>query len=315
MKRTTNVKIILTIAFFLVSIILLTKNAWSNNTISNEITIEELREINYYDFVKDFNSVYATDSEQAYYFEAATWYNNLVSKEELEEIKNRKNRKYEIALSEEKLSKDELLAKFLPTVVSITINAKLENDNNYFIRFGGNVYDITDDAIYIITCSHPFNTTWSLGKEYKKTNYIDVMFIDGSTIRLDENCFYRAKGNDLGLIKINIELIHEETLNVLKSINIDNMFLISFENVIGYTVRCSNDVSCYSVYDFTCERAKKYGYSDKILYGYGSMIEGCSGIGIFDTYGNYMGYCENSHYVRYFTIFPDFYNLLLESGY
>lgn len=285
------------------------------NNVDDYITMEELRKINYYDFVKSYDSSIATDNEKAYYREARTWYNYNITKDELEEIKNKKNDECEISISDKELTKDELLEKFLPTVVSLRLNFTTIDHQVHNLGFGGNIYDITDDAIYIITCSHSFDSTWMGYEELKEYNYMQIMFIDGTKIEVNSECFYIPKGNDLALIKINKELLEQETLDIIKSINIDNMYLMSFSNSLTYTVRYSDDVSSYNVYDYTCDEVEDWGYHNKILNGHGSLVNGCSGMGLFDMHGNYIGYCENGILVRYFTIFPDFYTLLLESGY
>lgn len=271
--------------------------------------------VNYYDYIKTFSFANDnTDVELEFYQTASTWFNPNIQKDLLDSVKTMKNKEYEIEISDKPLTQDEIIEKILPTYVSIKWGCTLDGERyNSFIN--GNIYDITNDYIYIITCSHMFDTQFYYGLSYDKTNNIEITFIDGTNITVQEDCFYYLENNDLGLIKINKSLLSNDTLNIIKSINIENMYLIPLENnATLYNIHYNASNKVFTNHIFNYEKVLTYN-GTKELCGNSDLTNGCSGGGMFDSYGNYFGFCENSYYIRYFQIFPDFEELLRQSSY
>ena len=230
------------------------------------------------------------------------FYNENLTEEYMQEIINKKNKDVEITINDNGYSQEELDAIILSTYVFCT----LQNNQNGIIAFSGNIYDITDDYIYILTCNHGIVRNSSEKEmEHYDINNMQVKFIIGHEIDVNLNNILIDNKYDLALIMVETKDIPKETLEIIKSINIENLYKKDFINVSLYLKAYSLMNGLYESY---------YGLSQEKIMGSlkvdENTIDGCSGGGFFDVYGHY--YVVRQGVVVHCQIFPNFYELILQ---
>jgi len=236
-----------------------------------------------YIFNEDINS---TDGEYLYSLS--------ITKELLDEIYNSKHNDYEIPLNFNGYTTNELSSLVLSTSTTIWY----ANDENNFNFLNGNIYDIDDNYIYIISCSH------GIGKENDfSLDNLRVRFISEEVIK---PIYVKKPRGDFSLIVVDKKSLSNETLNVIKSINTKYLYqtLVEELKVYGFMYNAHT----YSEYNATIENRLAFSLR---LYN-SNLKNGASGGGMFDIYGNYYGCVKSLNCLTYSNIFPDFYNAILE---
>lgn len=213
-------------------------------------------------------------------FANCQFYQDYFSTGLLEEMSNNKNKDYEMEVGIYE-TEDEMLEEYFKTFLLIVCDFYDVDDNKIKTNAGsGNIYDIDDEYMYIITCVHI-----TRNKKSDELQKITIRFVDDTLLELEPDYLITPNNDiDIALIKIPLSLINESTLSIVKTINISHAYtgsLSEFENSILY---------CYRF------RQHKYEVSyvhnmENTIYGFSckdnNINDGTSGGGIIDKDGNY----------------------------
>lgn len=218
-----------------------------------------------------------------------------------------KNKDIEVTLNPNGYTPEELVAEILPTTVRIhnTLYGK-----KYF--FNGNVYDIDDDYIYILTCRHGFvDEKMPSNEELNENNYFrKIAFFNDVSITPTSYKVFIAKNLDIALIVLDKNEIPQDTLIQLKSVNLNNLYSINPYKTNNYLIAYTNSDKHYecSQIEFvesSCTYALEY---NKFIY----IKDGWSGSGVFDAYGNYTAMTSNLSNFAYYNIPSAIYQIMKE---
>lgn len=200
-------------------------------------------------------------------------------KEQIAWLSSYKNSDVEMQFNENGYSEDDLFTEMLPTSVMLIHQ---DEDNKYgpiVIQTSGNIYDIDEDYIYVITCGHQFQSD---------VNYenIIVYFCDKTFVEITPQDMVDL-GCDAYMFKISKDDVSTETLSLLKSINISHSFDYPADELENLRLYCYKWDIQNKIYR-TCYMENFDYVNYAILYANESnVLDGCSGGGLFDKYGNY----------------------------
>lgn len=197
-----------------------------------------------------------------------------------ETMASNKNKDYEMQVGVYE-TYDEMVAEYIKTFVSIKVDFYDTYANE--MRFGvgsGNIYDIDDEYMYIITCMHIMHAN---NNDEIKEFYI--RFVDDTTITIDASSLYRREDKkDIALIKIPLSYLSSDTLNIVKTINIENMYNIPLDDFLNSTFYCYRYRD--NIYNVSyIENITEIGGS--FVLDNNKIEKGASGGGIVDIQGNY----------------------------
>lgn len=207
------------------------------------------------------------------------FYNKYYGDGLLEEMASNKNKDYEMEVGVYE-TYDEMVAEYFKTFVSIKADFYDTYANE--MRFGigsGNIYDIDDKYMYIITCMHiMMNNNNDEIKEFY------IRFVDDTRVTIGSECLYTREDEiDIALIKIPLSYFSQDTLNIVKTININNLYDISLDEFYNSTLYCF--------------RYRDLIYNVSYIQNITPIVEsfsldcsiekGTSGGGVIDIYGNY----------------------------
>lgn len=207
--------------------------------------------------------------------EGGVYLEDFVNSEYIEYLSSHKNKNYEIQINPNGYTEDELFEVVAPTVVYIENITESHHKN----MSGGNIYDIDDDYIYVLSCAHGFSKD-------DATKELRLTFVTNEIITIPyENVSFCEK--DYTIYKIPKNILSNETLNSLKSINIDNFLNKTKEdfekNTTLYLYRYNGEV-------WTTYFTNTFSYLDTCFTSKNdTKIKGCSGFGLFDKDGTYYG--------------------------
>ena len=218
-----------------------------------------------------------------------------ITKEEIDFIHDHKNSAYEFPINYNGYTEDELTNLVLSTSVFVQyaeegFETKLSN---------GNIYDIDDKYIYIICCNHGINNENVFNVENVKLRFINNEII----------CPIYLKSSNIGdyaLLVVDKNDVSNELLNVVHSINTQNIYQTIEDETMLYAYVCS--ATTYKRHIATID----YSLNSTLFLKNSSLINGASGGGMFDIYGNYYGVAKNQYGLVYKSIFPNFYNFIVE---
>ena len=185
----------------------------------------------------------------------------------------------------------------------------IDNPKGTWKTISGNIYDIDDEYIYILTCGHSFVET---SEDYGKIGFEDLIkdlkitFITGEEIFINPKFIYTHSETDVTLIVLDKNLVSQETLNIVMSINVDNMYRRNLENTTIYEYAYSRADKAYIKY-YALIKSTTNGVLD---IKNTNVINGCSGGGFFDNTGTYCGMTYNSIFVVYTQVLPTIYELI-----
>lgn len=204
---------------------------------------------------------------------------NPPAKEQIAWLSSYKNSDVEMEYNENGYSEDSLFTEMLPTSIMLIYQDK---DNEYgpiVIQTSGNIYDIDEDYIYVITCGHQFQN----GVNYET---VTVYFCDKTFVKITPQDMVCLEC-DAYMFKIDKDDVSTETLSLLKSINISHSFDYPANELESLRLYCYKWDIQNKIYR-TCYM-ENFDYVDyAILYANESnVLDGCSGGGLFDKYGNY----------------------------
>lgn len=229
-----------------------------------------------------------------------------LDEETMEEIVSKKNKDVEMQINTNGYEGEELDEQILPTVVYL--EAKLENSS--LNMFTGNIYDIQDDFIYVITCSHGLHTTTN---DLDIPNYgissAAITFITGERIHINLDNIILSRKWDMALIAISTKDISSETLSSLKSINVSNMYKKDLTNEFLTGYRKDHNEYIKYIANVYCSNGRTIRCKDT------TIERGCSGGGAFDKYGFYYGYfivgTNSDAYILYKQLLSSYYDLII----
>lgn len=256
------------------------------------------------------NSENTSDGETEKILDENKYYISMFDMDEdlLNEIKSKKNKDVEVPYSESGYSEDELSELILSTNAFMSIS--FDDGSHMCYSFNGNIYDIDDDYIYILTCGHGFVKT---SEDYGKKDFSDVLkyvkirFVTGEVIEGNPKYIYVSENNDVAIILLDKNLVSNNTMEVLHSINISKMYTKNLTNTSIYEYAYNYENKCYEKY-----YANVIGTRYDKLQVETNAINGCSGGGFFDIHGTYSGMTYNNGHLLYDKVITDFYELIKE---
>ena len=220
------------------------------------------------------------DVEETETLKSLPFYKEYYSDGLLEQMSNNKNKDYEMEVGVYN-SYDEMLSEYIKTFVSIKTDFYDSHDQDDRFAIGsGNIYDIDDEYMYIITCMHIMRNS---NEDEIKEFYI--RFVDDERITISaNNLFKRNDGTDIALIRVPLSEIPQSTLEVVKTINIDNAYNIPLDEFYNSTLYCYR----YRDKVYNVSYVKNFQYRGLIFTTKDNNIEkGTSGGGVIDINGNY----------------------------
>lgn len=229
-----------------------------------------------------------------------------IDEETMNEIIEKKNKDTEVQINPNGYTEAELEKQILPTVVSFVAKNGL-GDGAFF---NGNIYDIQEDYVYIITCQHglcPGEYEEIFNSEHYGIQFAFATFFTEEKIKVSLDNIRLIENQDIALVAIETKDISKETLDVLKSINISNMYKkdLTENKVVGYAkINAGN----FKKYEAVVESVMTYNIKVKDS----TFVQGSSGGGVFDNNGNYCGFILSKPCLRYHNIIQPFYNSILE---
>lgn len=251
--------------------------------VNEEETFEEYKMINH------VSKVYANNFFKNKGMDAKEYIDYLYSFRDLS---------YEMPINENGYTEDELFNQVIPTMVSFVAyfynNSTGKNSNSLFT---GNIYDIDEEYIYLITCAHGLNKLDDdVNQQLEKIN---CRFVDDTKVDIyPDNILEAQDGNDFMMLKVEKDKISNETLGLLRTIN--------FKNTLNYNVETVEiEQPTFYAYKYY---SKQYWTGEMhdiiVLYKDGGPVHlssnnhtikpGMSGSGIFNIYGTYNGIVKNS---------------------
>ena len=262
--------------------------------------------------------------------------NNMTYREYIDYISSFKNKNVEINISNNGYTEEELYDILSKTAIRFRTNYNLDG-KSYHGEFMGNIYDIDNQYVYIITCAHGM-----FDKNILHDNLeLYAMFITNEEIEINIKNIYATsnsetsdKINDFALITIPISNISQSTLNNVKSLNIDNFCDIPLNSIDNYnfyhisscvtdaTITKENGLSLYSDGNLIIDENNYCDIPNNLIFIGKSVWNFCpgnSGSAIFDQYGNYHFFIrmtkQNSNESFVSTLFlPKIIDLLKESN-
>lgn len=217
-------------------------------------------------------------------------FNEDITPELINSLSSLKNKDYEMKITETPYSKDELAAEALSSNVFFVVTYNnLEKKTSGNIKFlNGYIYDIDNSYIYMISAKHGFETI-SFGEEIQENTRVTAQFITGEIIDIPlENI--KMESNPLFLY-IDINSISNETLNNLKTINIDNMYNTKVEDL--------NELYCFAYNgknaSYETFSASNFSLAENYIKMTANTIHGCSGAAYFDCYGNFKAHVNSKN--------------------
>lgn len=257
------------------------------------------------------NGTSNNDESQTPQIDENNYYIDLYDMDEdlLNEIISKKNDDVEIPYNENGYSAEELDALILSTNVKISSYA-IDNPKGTWKTISGNIYDIDDEYIYILTCGHSFVDTTKEYEELGINNLIkevNITFINGEKISFNPNSIYINRKQDVSLVLLDKNLVSFETLNIIRSINIDHMYQKNLDNTTiyeyAYSLSDKTYIKYYALIKSTTNRVLDIQNTN--------IVNGCSGGGFFDNTGTYCGMTYNSIFVNYIDVIPTLYELII----
>lgn len=220
------------------------------------------------------------DVEEIDTLRTLSFYKDFYSDGFLTKMSNEKNKDYEMEVGVYN-SYDEMLSEYIKTFVSIKTDFYDSHDQDDRFAIGsGNIYDIDDEYMYIITCMH---ITSNSKNDIIKSFYI--RFVDDERITISaDNLFRRDDDIDIALIRIPLSEIPQSTLDVVKTINIDNAYNIALDEFYNSTLYCYR----YRDKIYNVSYVKNIQHRGMSFVTKDNNIEkGTSGGGVIDINGNY----------------------------
>lgn len=207
------------------------------------------------------------------------FYNKYYGDGLLEEMASNKNKDYEMEVGVYE-TYDEMVAEYIKTFVSIKADFYDSNANE--MRFGvgsGNIYDIDDEYMYIITCLHIMSNDYN--DEIKE---FYIRFVDDTRITISSDYLYlREDKKDIALIKIPLSFLSSNTLDVVKTININNVYNIPLDEFYDSTLYCFR----YRDLIYNVSYVENIEQQGEIFTLDCNIEKGTSGGGVVDINGNY----------------------------
>ena len=204
--------------------------------------------------------------------------------EVIEAMLKDKNEEYEMEVGVYE-TYDDMVEEYIKTFVSIKTDFYDVALEKMRVNVGsGNIYDIDDNYMYIITCAHIMHDN---NDDEIKSLY--MRFVDDTTITIDgSNLFLRNDEKDVALIRIPLTYFTKETLQLVKTINFRNTFDVSIDEF------SNNNLYAYRYRDYIYNVSYVENIDISRLYTRNSFslidnnIEnGTSGGGVIDINGNY----------------------------
>ena len=149
-------------------------------------------------------------------------YTEFDAVEKIEYLLSYKDRSIEMEYNENGYTDDELFTAVLPTMVSIENHVYSRTTGETYTFTTGNIYDIDENYIYIVSCLHGYKS---------KIYDITLRFVDGFYLTLPPDNVFSHDKIDISLILVDKNDIPIETLNMLKSINIEHLLEIPLNNM------------------------------------------------------------------------------------
>ena len=249
--------------------------------------------------IENINNTESTPNKDETLFDANIY--NAPTKEYIAHLSSMKNKEYEVAYNENGYTEEELFEVVSPTIVSIVAECyEPLRDNNITFLSTGNIYDIDDKYVYIITCAHSLYD-YKESKEVKETTevkQVNIRFVDDTHIIVEKDSIFKSK--DYVLYRIDKEQIPNQTLLILRTINIDNYFNISLNDleeyeyfVYKYSKKQYVFGNVKGLYINTFYFDKEKSIVNSLELKNANIQSGMSGGGLFDKYGTYQGYVIN----------------------
>lgn len=202
-------------------------------------------------------------------------------------INSKKNKDVQMEVKVNEYNQETLYDEILNT------NARVLWSNGQTLTMAnGNIYDIDDKYIYIVTTTHCLNGSTT----ENNLDYLSIKFIDNKIIKpiyaqdIIEN-------TDCALIVIKKDDVDETILPLLKSINTSNMYQYKRSSINLYgTMYRHEDRKYHHYYGRTAENNDNLAFNPFIDADTANTEKGTSGGGLFDIYGNYYGYVASKIY-------------------
>lgn len=277
---------------------LLTVSFWgcSGNGASTAKTSKQSSEntlSNYY--IDNPNYMSNSSSKYAYYLK-----NDMKNSEYVTYLSSLKNKEIEVPYSEKGYSEKELEQLYRQTTVIFDFRYKVKG-KGYYGKFMGNIYDIDDKYMYLISCAHGVGDLNEPGK-FRDQLEVDATFANNETVGIkNENIFIMANEDnsctiDIAIIKIPLGDISGSILSSAKSVNIDKCLYMDITNLNDYTfyhmtyrVDSKNDFAKF------CNDGSPYLISNMLALANEeqTIVPGTSGGAHFDQHGTYHGFLTN----------------------
>ena len=211
-------------------------------------------------------------------------YSYQTQSEVIETMLKDKNEEYEMEVGVYE-TYDDMVEEYIKTFVSIKTDFYDVALEKMRVNVGsGNIYDIDDNYMYIITCAHIMHDN---NDDEIKSLY--MRFVDDTTITIDgSNLFLRNDKKDVALIRIPLTYFTKETLQLVKTINFRNTFDVSIDEF------SNNNLYSYRYRDYIYNVSYVENIDITSIYNHDGFklidnhIEnGTSGGGVIDINGNY----------------------------
>lgn len=229
--------------------------------------------------------------------------------EVIEAMLKDKNEEYEMEVGVYE-TYDDMVEEYIKTFVSIKTDFYDVYLEKMRVNVGsGNIYDIDDNYMYIITCAHAMHDN---NDDEIKSLY--MRFVDDTTITIDgSNLFLRNDKKDVALIRIPLTYFTKETLQLVKTINFRNTFDVSIDEF------SNNNLYSYRYRDYIYNVSYVENIDITSIYNHDGFklidnhIEnGTSGGGIVDINGNYYTTMLNENHI-FLSMLYYYQDLLIEA--
>ncbi len=162
---------------------------------------------------------------------------NSSFKEYIDYIISFKNKDIEMPIKDD-YTLEELEEEILRTSVQVKVKwvPSYDQDSYRYNNAKGNIYDIDDQYIYIITCQHTFEEC--VAEDWQNYLNLNITFYGGESIDISRDCLANKEyeKNDFQMICIEKEMLSDSTLEQLKSINLTNYFYIDITDLSSYDI-------------------------------------------------------------------------------
>ncbi len=222
-------------------------------------------------------------------------YVHQITKSEMDFIHDQKDSSYEIPINYNGYTEDELTNLILSTSVFVGYI-----EDGYQTKYSnGNIYDIDENYIYIICSNHGVSN-----RGVYNVDNVKLRFVNNEVIKP----IHLRNGNfgDFALLVVDKKDVSNELLNVIHSINTKNLYQTIEEDTVlyGYMYVIPAYKQYTAIIDYLLPGPLRLKDSD--------LENGTSGGGMFDIYGNYYGTVKNKTALSYVSLFPNFYNYIVE---